>query len=330
MQAQLVEVAEVQPAEPGANGFTGVIAARVESSLGFRVPGKILERLVDAGQTVRRGQPLMRIDATDYAHKVAAQAGEVAAAKARVVHAAADEARYGKLVASGFVSRSAYDQTKQGADSARAQLSAAEAQLKLAQDERAYSTLLADADGVVMETMAEPGQYVGAGQTVLRLAHSGPREAVASLPETLRPAIGSHAEASVYGSQTRATARLRQLSESADPLTRTYEARYVLEGPQAQAPLGATATIYLASAGSQREMAVPLGAVTDNGRGPGVWVLIGKAPSVSFRPVQIVRMEAERAIVSGGVHIGERIVALGAHELHEGERVRATQPAARP
>jgi RND family efflux transporter MFP subunit len=326
-QAQLVEVAQVQPAGPTANGFTGVVAARVESSLGFRVPGKIVERLVDAGQAVRRGQPLMRIDATDLAHTATAQAGAMAAAKARAEQAAADEARYRDLVASGAVSRSAYDQAKQAADSARAQLSAAEAQLKVAQDERGYSTLTADADGVVMETLAEPGQYVAAGQTVLRLAHAGPREAAVSLPETVRPAIGSRAEATLFGSSARAGARLRQLSGSADPVTRTYEARYVLEGPAAQAPLGATATIHLAALGADSEMAVPLAAIDDRGRGPGVWILGGKGASVSFRAVKVLRLEAERAIVSGGVRVGDQIVALGGASLHEGEPVRAAHPA---
>lgn len=322
-QTQLVEVAEVQPAAPGANGFTGVVAARVQSNLGFRVSGKIVERLVDAGETVRRGQPLMRIDPADFEHNVTAKAGAVAAAQASAVQAGADEARYAAIVNSGAVSRSAYDKAKQAADSARAQLSTAEAQLKLAQDEWAYSTLLADADGVVMETTAEPGQYVAAGQTVLRLAHAGPREAVVSLPETVRPAIGSRAEGSIYGSRSHTAARLRQLSDTADPVTRTYEARYVLDGPAARAPLGATATIYLPSSGSAGEMAVPLGAIDDEGRGPGVWILTAKGPSVSFRPVRIVRLEAERAIVSDGVQIGDRVVALGGHNLHEGERVRA-------
>lgn len=330
LQAQLVEVAEVQPAEPGANGFTGVVAARVESSLGFRVPGKVIERLVAEGETVRRGQPLMRLDATDFAHNVTTQAGAAAVAKARFVQAAADEARYRDLVSSGAVSRSAYDQAKQAADSARALLSAAEAQLNVASDERAYATLLADAEGVVVETLAEPGQYVAAGQRVLRLAHAGPREASVALPETVRPAIGSLAEGSLYGSPSRAVARLRQLSASADPATRTYEARYVLEGPEAQAPLGATATIYLPAPGAEWEMAVPLGAIDDRGRGPGVWILIGKGPAVSFRPVRLVRLESERAIVSDGVRVGDPVVALGGHALHEGERVRIAPSAARP
>lgn len=326
-EAPLVEIAEVEPANPGASGFTGVVAARVESSLGFRVPGKVVERLVDAGQAVRRGQVLMRIDAADFEHSLAAQAGVVAAAKARAVQAAADEDRYRDLVSSGAVSRSAYDQAKQAADSARALLSAAEAQMKLASDQRAYSTLLADADGVVMETLAEPGQFVSAGQTVLRLAHDGPREAAVSLPETVRPAIGSRAEASIYGSPLGITARLRQLSDSADPVTRTYEARYVLEGAGARPPLGATATIRLRSSASDQETAVPLGALDDNGRRSGVWILDAKRSTVSFRPVRLVRLEGERAIVSGGVRIGDRIVALGGRNLYEGEQVRAAQAA---
>jgi RND family efflux transporter MFP subunit len=321
-QTQQVEIAEVQTADAGLRGFTGVVTARVQSDLGFRVPGKITERLVDTGQSVRAGQPLMRIDRTDYAHAVSAQMGNVAAARARYIQAAADATRYAALVSSGAVSKSAYDQAKATADSARALLIAAEAQLKVARDEGQYSTLAADADGTVVETLAEPGQYVAAGQIVLRLARAGPREATVHLPETLRPAIGSVAEASLYGVPWRSTARLRQLSDAADPVTRTYEARYVLDGPAARAPLGATATLYLGSAEPATQLAVPLGAIDDEGRGPGVWVLNRKTSSVSFRPVQVLRLESERVILSGGLTPGSVIVALGGHFLHEGEAVR--------
>ena len=58
-EAPLVRVAFVQPVASASRSFTGVVAARVQSDLGFRVPGKVLERLVDAGQTVKRGQPLI-------------------------------------------------------------------------------------------------------------------------------------------------------------------------------------------------------------------------------------------------------------------------------
>jgi len=152
---QLAEVAVVQPAEVGERAFTGVVSARVQSNLGFRVSGKVIERVVDSGEAVHQGQPLMRLDRTDYVHAITTQVGNVDAARARLQQAAADEARYSGLVSSGAVSQSAYDQVKAAADSARALLSAAEAQLKVAQDEGAYATLVADADGTVMETLAE-------------------------------------------------------------------------------------------------------------------------------------------------------------------------------
>jgi len=321
-EARLVEIATVEPVGAAERAFTGIVMARVQSNLTFRVPGKVTERLVDTGQSVRSGQALMRIDRTDYAHAIAAQIANVAAARARLTQAAADGARFRDLVSSGAVSRSAYDQAKAAADSARALLSAAEAQLRVAQDEGEYSTLVADADGTVVETLAEPGQFVAAGQTVLKLAHAGPREAAIDLPETLRPAVGSIAEASLYGTIARMPARLRQLSDAADPLTRTFDARYVLEGTAAQAPLGATVTVYLPAAAPVSAMSVPLGAIDDEGNGPGVWILNKDSLSVSFRSVEVLQLGAESASLSRGVRVGEQIVALGGHLLHEGERVR--------
>jgi RND family efflux transporter MFP subunit len=319
---QLVRVATVQPAKAAARGFTGVVSARIQSNLGFRVSGKVTERLVDTGQTVKAGQPLMRIDRSEYAHAITAQIGTVAAARARVIQTAADEARYRGLVATGAVSKAAYDQAKAAADGARALLSAAEAQLKVAQDEGDYSTLTADADGTVVETLAEPGQVVSTGQPVVKLAHAGPREASINLPETMRPAVGSTAQAKLYGGDTPWPARLRQLSDAADPVTRTYDARYVLEGDAARAPLGATVTVYLTDTAQAAASAVPIGAITDEGKGPGVWVLDGSTSAVSFRPVRIAEFGGESVILNGGVWVGETIVALGGHVLHEGQNVR--------
>ena len=131
------------------------------------------------------------------------------------------------MVKSGAVSASIYDQIKAASDAAQADLAAAKAQELVARDEDAYSQLLADADGVVIETLAEPGQVVAAGQTVVKLARSGPREAAVNLPETLRPALGSTAYATLYGNAASVPVRLRQLSDAADPQTRTFEARYV-------------------------------------------------------------------------------------------------------
>src|SRR5689334_2157106 len=297
LDAPVVRLATAAPVIGSERGFTGIIGARVQSNLGFRVAGKIVERLVNVGQRVKAGQPLMRIDETDLRLALTAKRNAAAAARASVIHLDADERRYAKLVSDGWVSRQRYDQAKAASDAAKAQLAAAEAEARVAENAATYSVLVADADGTVVETLGEPGQVVSAGQTVIRLAQAGPREAVVALPETFRPAIGSVAEASVYGGDgQRYTAHLRQLSDAADAMTRTYEARYVLDGEAATAPLGATVTIRLASEASQPEVQVPLGAMLDDGRKTGVWVLDGATSTVHFLPVKIVRVTSETAV----------------------------------
>jgi RND family efflux transporter MFP subunit len=321
LRPQLVRIAMVKPAGASERAFTGIISARVQSNLGFRVPGKVIERLVDAGQDVRAGQPLMRLDQKDLALALTARENAVAAARALAAQARADEARYRQLTADGWVARQRYEQAKAAADSAEAQLAAAEAQADVARNEAGYSRLLADADGTVVETLAEPGQVVAAGQTVVKLAHAGPREATVNLPETVRPAIGSPALARVYGSASvPSPARLRQLSDAADAASRTYEARYVLDGEASLAPLGATVTVTLSTGGTSDAVEVPLGALYDNGQSSGVWVVDAQSSSLSFRAVRVRRLAEETAIVSG-VDAGEHVVALGAHLLHDGDRV---------
>src|SRR5437016_7234169 len=219
-QPELVRIVEIGSSSGADPAFTGVVSARVQSNLSSRDPGKITKRLVDTGQFVRAGQLLMTIDRTDYVHAITARAETVTAAKATAVQAAADEVRYRPLVKTGAVSASIYDQIKAASDAAQADFAAAKAQEQVARDEGGYSQLVADADGVVVETLAEPGQVVTAGQTVVKLAHSGPREAEVNLPETLRPALGSAEYATLYGNPTKFLIRLRQLSGAADPQTR--------------------------------------------------------------------------------------------------------------
>jgi RND family efflux transporter MFP subunit len=319
---ELVRIVEVGSPSGANHAFTGTVSARVQSNLGFRVPGKVTKRLVDTGQFVRAGQLLMTIDRTDYVHASTARAEAVAAAKAKALQAAADEARYRGLVKSGAVSASIYEQIKAASDAAQADLAAANAQEQVARNEDSYSQLLADADGVVIETLAEPGQVVMAGQTVVKLARSGPREAAVNLPETLRPALGSAAYATLYGSTMRVPVRLRQLSGAADPQTRTFEARYVLEGAAANAPLGATVTVHLPRDGGADMLQVPVAAVLDRGNGPGIWVLNPSTSTVSFQPVQVHQLGEELATISGNLHPGHQVVALGVHLIHDGQRVR--------
>lgn len=323
-QIPVVRVGTVASSGQAERSFTGIVAARVQSDLGFRVPGKVLERLIDTGQMVKRGQPLMRIDPTDLRLALRAYEEAVAAAKARARQTTEDEARNRDLVSAGAVSASAYDRVKADAESARAELNAAQAQADVARNETSYAVLFADADGVVVDTLVEPGQVVAAGQVVVRLAHAGRREAIIELPETLRPSIGSTGRATLYGNGLTGAAKLRQLSNAANRQTRTFEARYVLEVPLANAPLGSTISIQISAGRSTPTLHVPIGAIIDSGHGPGVWLIEGETPRVTWRAVQIAALTDEAASVIGNLEAGDRVVALGAHLLHEGEPVRIT------
>ncbi|MNE12570.1 Multidrug resistance protein MdtA precursor [compost metagenome] len=302
--------------------FTGVVAARVESSIGFRVAGKIAERFVDVGQHVRRGQPLMRLDLTDFDLDVRNQQAAVAASHAVLVKASADLERLQGLVELGAVSARTFDAAQEAQRSAQARWDAAKATLDLARNAHRYADLRADVDGIVMQRFADAGQVVAAGQPVVELAQDGAREALIDLPETLRPALGSTAVARLYADPAQSfVGHLRELSGAADPVTRTYRARYVLDGPSAAIPLGSTVIVGITAKDAESERKIPLASIYDRGQGPGVWV-VAADNRIHYRSVRVSRIGEEYATVDGGIDAGERLVALGAHQLHEGQEVR--------
>jgi RND family efflux transporter MFP subunit len=313
----------------GTKTYTGVIHARTESSLGFRVAGKIVKRLADPGDKVKAGQPLMRIDATDYALALNAANADVEAAMARKVQATADEVRLKNLLVTGAVSKQAYEQVKATADAASAQLLAAQAQARVSRNQADYAVLVADADGVVMDVVADVGQVVSAGQTVVTLAKNGAREAVVDIPEASLANLGKQVSAYLYSDpNTTFSAKLREISSAADPLTRTYQARYILSGNGEQAPLGATVSVRIAQ--KQDDAATntdaPIGALIDKGQGTNVWIVDPANSTVHLRPVTVRSLGEEIATISAGIKPGEKVVAFGAQLLKEGEKVDLLAP----
>jgi len=323
---RLVRTFTVISASGSVAEFTGVIHARTESDLGFRVPGKIIAKLVKDGDHVKRGQALMRLDPTDLQLAATAARAAVAAARAQNKRALADELRLRKLVAMKAVSVQEYDQAKSSADATTAQLNSAVAYSAQLENQVGYAVLTAEADGVIMETPADVGQVVGAGIVVIRLAHDGPREAVVNLPEGEAKIAKSTAVANLYADPGQTfPAKLRELSAMADPLTRTYQARYTLSGAGENAPLGATVTVHLdqeETDGAVQQYEIPIGALYDGGAGPSVWVINPDTSIVSRRSVEVAKLGSETALISKGLKPGEHILALGAHLVKEGEQVK--------
>lgn len=291
--------------------YSGEVRARIETSLAFRVGGKLIARRVDVGARVQAGQPLARLDATDL--RLA-----VAQAEAQHALAAAELKRTLELRQKNFISQAALD-------AKRAAAAAAEAQLELARNQAAYATLLADAPGIVSAVLAEAGQVVAAGQPIFRIAREGEREVAIAIPESRLAGltIGDAATVELWGGKTY-RGRLRELAPVADAASRTYAARVTIEDADAGVVLGRTATVRFTQE-SADEIVVPLTAIIQQGERPAVWV-IGQDGTVDLRPIEVTRYGDRGAIVTGGLTPGETIVAAGAFKLAAGEKVCVVQP----
>jgi RND family efflux transporter MFP subunit len=304
----------------------GVVKARIESDLGFRVAGKIARRLVDAGAIVKKGQPLAILDDSDLRLQVEQAEADLSAAKSAREQQEADLARIDTLHHQGWSATADLDKIRSAADQARATFTRDERAATLARDALSYATLDADADGTVTATLAEPGQVVAAGAAVVRLAHDGEKEAMVAVPEAMvERAKSADARAEFWALPGVAVAApLRMLSPNADPTTRTYEARYSLPDAPASVALGMSASIKLGGDG-QKIARAPLGAVFDQGQGPTVWTVNEATGAVSSVKVTVVGYDSESAFLAEGAPEGSLVVALGAQKLDPSQKVRVVR-----
>lgn len=272
-QAPLVIQSMIQPKADQQRRFLGLVSARVESPLAFRVGGKIETRHVQNGEHVEKGQLLMTLDPKDLQLDHQARLAAVQAAQAQAEQAQSDFKRLSMLVEQGGVSRQAHEQSRQAARSAQANLKSAQAQAEISRNAGQYSSLKAEASGIITAQMGDVGQVVSAGQAVLRLAQDGPRDVIVSLPEQWDIPLGTRATIELTDLQESLPAQLRELAQSSDPATRSYQARFAFEGDDITARLGSSAIVHLTPPDASTLNQIPLTALYDAGQGPGVWVI---------------------------------------------------------
>jgi len=310
--------------------FVGIVRARYETDLGFRVAGKVVTRVVNVGDQVRAGDVIARLDAQDLSLQVESAEAELAAATSNLTQAAADLQRYAALKTRGYAAVADFDRKQAANDEAEGRLTRARRALDLARNQVAYAELKADADGVITATLAEPGQVVAIGQAVARLAHRGEKEAVIALPETwLVEAQQSKATVRLWSERDRRfQAKLRELSPQADQATRTFAARFTILDADDTVAFGMTATVNLERVREAPVARLPLAAVLNRGAGPSVYV-VDETGSLGLRPVTVSAFTGDAALVTAGVNDGDRIVTLGVQKLEAGLRVRAIETTTR-
>jgi len=309
--------------EGAAREFVGVVRARYETDLGFRVAGKITERVVNVGDHVHVGDLIAKLDPADLKLQVQSAEAELAAATSNLAQAAADFDRYNALKARGYASTADFERKSAAKDEAEGRLERARRSLDLARNQLDYSELKADADGDITATLAEPGQVVALGQAVVRLAHRGEKEAVVALPETwLGEARRSQASVRLWSDPDKSyAAHLRELSPQADPSTRTYAAKFTINDGDDAVALGMTATVTLSHAAKAQVAKLPLAAILNRGTGPSVY-LVDEKSALELRPVTVAAFTEDAAIVTGGINNGDKVVTLGVQKLNPGVKVR--------
>lgn len=312
----------------GGHSYAAEVRPRVEAALGFRIGGKLVERKVELGDTVRAGQVLARLDGADPALVARAAASQQAAAAADFDLASAEATRFEGLRAQGFVSQSALDSRIAARKAAENRLAAARAQADVANNQSAYADLVADGPGVVSAVLAEPGQVLAAGAPVVRLARQGgqDKDALISVAENqvalFKP--GREVRIVLWANGERVfRGRVREIAPQADPVTRTFAVRIGFVDADTDVRLGMTATVLLGIevAGVVR---LPSPSVVQQDGKPAVWV-IGEGGAVSLRPVTVAAFREDGVIVSGGVKVGEKIIAAGGQKIMPGERIRVLE-----
>jgi RND family efflux transporter MFP subunit len=310
----------------GAHEFAAEVRARTESRLGFRVAGKLVSRDADVGQRVKAGQVLAQIDATDL--KLGQEAAQAAVRAAQSNHelATAEFRRHTDLRLQGFISSVELERRETAMLSQKAQLDQARAQAGVQGNQAGYATLTATAAGVVTAVEAEVGAVLGAGTTVLRLAHDGPRDAVFAVPEdgvvAVRALLGRLGALQVrpWASAISVPATVREVAAAADPATRTFLVKADVSGAALQ--LGQTATVVIDLPRREGVIKLPLAAVTQQQGQTAVWLLDRASMTVKVQPIVVAGADGNAVLVASGLSLGQTVVTAGVHVLTPGQKVR--------
>ncbi len=315
--------------------YAAQVQARTEVAMAFQVGGRLLERSVQLGEQVAAGQLLARIEAQDYALGVQAAQAAVQAARTQRDLAQADWQRFSALEKEGFISPVELDRRRASLEAAQAQLQQAQAQAASQGNQQAYTRLSAPEAGVVTAVLAEPGQVLGAGAPVLRLALDGGRDAIFVVPEDGRSQVtpGQQVLLRPWSDGPSYTAQVRELAASADPVTRTYMVKASINAAAQQAlpPLGSTLQAQIVQTQppslEQPLLRLPSPALWQQADGrSAVWVFDAQQSQVHAQQVEVAGTEGSDVLIASGLEAGQQVVAAGVHVLSEGQTVTVYQP----
>jgi len=332
-------------ADSGGVALTGTVQAQTEINQSFRIDGRLIERTVDIGDTVRPGQLIARLDTQNEEAGLQSARAQLAAAQARAIEAESNFIRMRELVAEDAVSRATFEQAEALRKTAVAQVDAAQSQLDLAQNRIGFTRLVSDVAGVVTARGPQPGAGVSAGRMILPVARAGARDAVFDVPAQIKDetalgldgsgtrAAGAKAQPGgeprrpdikvVLSSNPKVTAvgRVREVSPRADPVTGTFAVRVKLIDPPEAMRLGSTVTGRI-TLDAVPGITIPATALVRADGKTAVWVVDPKASTVSMRNITLRASDASLIQVASGLNPGDVVVTAGVQALRPGQKVR--------
>jgi RND family efflux transporter MFP subunit len=294
---------------------TGRIESADELRLSFKVAGVLAEMAVDAGDNVRAGEVLARLDRTE-------TAAAVERATQALSKAERDLARAEEVFARGLVS-------KEVRDNAATTRDIAAADLRGARFNQRFAVVTAPADGRIKARLAEAGEIVAAGQTVLTLAGESRgwllRAALADR-DALRLAEDAPAEVRIAALPgVRLPARVARIAGAADPASGTIEVEFAIDAGDAPLRSGLVADVDATPVDAADTLTVPVSALVaaDGSEGRVLVVEDGRA---SARDIVLGALAAGRVEVREGLAPGDAVIVGGAAYVDDGEAVRRVEP----
>lgn len=312
------------PRQSGDLNFTGHVEAQDQASLSFRIGGRLAERLVGVGSSVAENEIVARLDPENEINDLRAARAALTAAEGALRKAENQYQRQSQLRTRNVTSQADFEAAEQARVAARAQAEAAQARVKTAEDIVSFTTLKADAPGIVTRIGAEPAEVVAAGRMIVQLARRDGRDAVFELPAEVLRAIPADADIHVaLPGDPAASVRghIREVAPQADPVTRTFRVRVGLVDPPPSFRLG-TAVSGSMKGGEVSGIAIPASALTGRGQETNVWIVDPNALTVSLRKLELISRDPATALVSKGLALGDIVVTAGTSLLQEGQRVR--------
>jgi RND family efflux transporter MFP subunit len=300
---------------PSARDAIGTIQSRIEVDAASRVSATVKEVTVHAGDPVKVGQVLVRLDDSDLKAAVARANGQLAAARANLERASKDERRFSALLKRGSVTAHEFDAVQANYRASRGDVESARAQVAAAEASLRYAIVRSPVAGVVAERMVEPGDMALPGKPLVRVYDSHALRVELRVPEELTRniSLGMPLTVNVQAAGRTISTKVNEIVPAADPASRTFLVRAPMPSDVGLRPgMFASASF---DVGREKILTVARSAIETVGQLETVRVL--ERGAVRVRQITTGRAFGARVEVLSGLQQGDKVL------LKDGEKMAA-------